>query len=145
MYKAIIIATLAASLASCQSMTGAEFSRTHSSSHPDWVRDMNIGCFTPNLQPSVSALTIDNDRNNTLMGTMEDQRKQAKIMGQTYQVIATPGNAANFSDDAEVQRAPNYFTSNVYMENFLPFSLNPTTIKENAKDHAQVHQSGDAS
>ncbi len=79
------------------------------------------------------------------MGTMEDQRKQAEIMGQAYQVIATLANAANLSDDAEVQRALNYFSANLYQENFLPFSINPTTIGENAKDQAQVHQSRDAS
>lgn len=106
---------------------------------------MNVGCITPNRQPNVSALTIDNDRNNALMGTMEDRRKQAEIMGQADQVIATLANAANLTDDAEVKRALNYFLANVYQENFLPFSINPTTIEENAKDQAQVHQSGDAS
>lgn len=126
-------------------MTRAEFSRPHSSPHPDWLREMNVGCITPNRQPNVSALTIDNDRNNALMGTMEDRRKQAEIMGQADQVIATLANAANLTDDAEVKRALNYFLANVYQENFLPFSINPTTIEENAKDQAQVHQSGDAS
>ncbi len=79
------------------------------------------------------------------MGTKEDQRKQAETMRQAYQVVATLAHAANLSDAAEVQRALNYFSVNVYQENFLPFSINPTTIKESAKDQAQVHQSGDAS
>lgn len=145
MYQASIFVMLAAALASCQSVTGVEFTAPDSSSHPDWLKDMNTGCFTPNRQPSVSALTINNDGNITQMNVMEDQRRQAEIMGQAYQVIATLADAANLSDDAEVQRALNYFSANVYQENFLPFSINPTTIEENAKDQAQVHQSGDAS
>lgn len=143
MRQATIFIALASIIGSCQSILSAEFSQAHSSSDPDWLGDMNTGCFNPGRGSNFSKRLIGIDWEETQMSASKERRIQAEIMGQAYQVIAALADAANLSSDASVQRGLNYFSANEYRENFLPFSIKPANTEEEKKLHPQGRLSGD--
>ncbi|MAM86184.1 MAG: hypothetical protein CME36_02615 [unclassified Hahellaceae] len=61
------------------------------------------------------------------MPAEEMQNREAYIMSQAYQVIAQIALAADLFENDDVQRALDYFSTNEYREDFLPFPSTPMT------------------